>query len=324
MTMRVLVTGGFGNIGRSTVEALLARGHDVRVLSRRRADHARWAARRGRRLEARWGDICRPEDVRLAVSGCDTIVHLAAVLPPDSDDQPERAHEVNVGGTRKLVDAAKDLRPAPRFLFASSFDVFGPTQHLPPPRRASDPVQATDAYSAHKIAGEERVRSSGLRWSILRFADVPRIALREPHPIMFEIPLDTRIETLHTRDAGLAVASALDCDRAWENVMLVGGGPRCQVTFREYVRKMLAAMGVGGPLPEKAFGTRPYSTDWLDTEESERLLRYQRHSFDDIVGEIAALLGPRRLVVPLLRPWIRRRILKLSPYWRTSGMPLRT
>jgi nucleoside-diphosphate-sugar epimerase len=314
--MNVLVTGGFGNIGRSAVDVLRGGGHRVRVLSPRKPRHERTARRLG--LDAAWGDVRRAEDVAAALRDQEAVVHLAAILPPDSDAQPALAREVNVEGTRTLLAAAAALPSPPRFLFASTFDVFGRTTHLPPPRRLSDPVCATDPYTGHKIEAEGMVRASGLEHVILRFADVPRMELRPAHPIMFEIPLETRIETLHTRDAGLAVGRALQCPEAWGRTLLVGGGPRCQVTFRDYLARILTAMGVG-PLPEEAFGTTPYPTDWIDTEESEGLLRYQRHSFDDIVREIASLLGWRRPLMPLLRPMVRRRMLELSPYWRARG-----
>ena len=314
--MNVLVTGGFGNIGTSAVAALAADGHRVRVLSTRSPRHERTARRLG--LDVAWGDICRREDVASALRDQHAVVHLAAIIPPDSDEKPALARTVNVEGTRTLLAEAAASPNQPRFLFASTFDVFGRTTHLPPPRRVSDPVSATDAYTAHKIEGEGMVRASGLRHLIMRFADVPKLALRPAHPIMFEIPLDTRIEALHTRDAGLAVARALGCPEAWGRTLLVGGGPRCQVYFRDYLARFLTAMGVGS-LPEEAFGTTPYPTDWIDTEESERLLRYQRHSIDDIVREIGALLGWRRPLMPLLRPLVRRRMLSLSPYWRARA-----
>jgi nucleoside-diphosphate-sugar epimerase len=310
--VRVLVTGGFGNIGRSAVAALREDGHRVRVLSPRKRRHERLARRLG--IEPFWGDARRSDDVAAALVDQDAVVHLAAILPPDSDEQPELARSVNVDGTRTLLEAAAAVRQSPRLLFASTFDVFGHTTHLPPPRRLSDPVAATDAYTAHKIECEAMVAASGLEHVIFRFSDVPKIALRPAHPIMFEIPLDTRIETLHTRDAGVAVSRALASTEVWGRTFLVGGGARCQVYFRDYLAKLLTAMGVG-PLPEEAFGRRPYPTDWIDTEESERLLRYQRHSFDDIVAEIAGLLGWRRPFVPLLRPLVRRHMLGLSPYW---------
>jgi nucleoside-diphosphate-sugar epimerase len=184
----------------------------------------------------------------------------------------------------------------------------------PPPRHVDDPLVATNPYTEHKIECEAMVRASGLTWSILRLADVPILGIRDPHPIMFEIGLDNRIESLHADDAGLAIANALETPDVWGRVLFVGGGPSCQLTYREYLARLLAAMGVE-PLPEEAFSTAPYATDWLDTTESEALLHYQRHGFDDIAEAIAASLGWKRRLVPLAGPFARTALLRLSPYY---------
>jgi nucleoside-diphosphate-sugar epimerase len=325
--MRVLVTGAFGNIGASAVRELLRQGHQVRCFARdtganRRAatklsgDLARLGAMglSGADAAIAWGDMRRPEDLQRAVAGQEVILHLAYVLPPASEDHPEAVYEINVRGTRRLLEAARAQPQPPRFLFASSFDVFGHTQDQPPPRRVDDPVHATDAYSTHKLACEELVRTSGLDWAIFRFADVPPLAARRPHPIMFRIPLDTRFEVLHTADAGLALANALSCPEVWGKVTLIGGGPTCQVRYRDYLGRMLDVMGIG-PLPVNAFGSEPYCTDWLDTSESQRLLCYQRHSFEEVVGDVARALGPRRHLIAPVRRLARWWILRMSPYY---------
>jgi nucleoside-diphosphate-sugar epimerase len=157
------------------------------------------------------------------------------------------------------------------------------------------------------------VRRSGLAWSILRLADVPVLGIRDPHPIMFEIGLDNRIESLHADDAGLAIANVLETPQVWGRVMFIGGGPSCQLTYREYLTRLLAAMGVD-PLPEKAFSTAVYATDWIDTEEGEALLGYQRHSFDDIAEAIAASLGWKRNLASAASPLARAALLRLSAY----------
>ena len=74
-------------------------------------------------------------------------------------------------------------------------------------------------------------------------------------------------------------------------------------------------------LPEHAFSGKPYVTDWLDTEESQRLLTYQRHTFADIAGAIAGKLGWRRHLMPVAGPIARRAMLALSPYHRALPKP---
>ena len=313
--MKVLLTGPFGNIGSHAVPELLRQGHAVRCFDLPTPANRRLARRFAGRVEVAWGDLRDAEAVARAVPGAEAVVHLAAVIPPGSDEDPGRAREVNVDGTRILARACAARPARPRLVFTSTFDVHGHTLHRPPPRRVEDPIVATDPYTAHKIACEEIVRESGLAWCIFRLSDVPVIGLRGPHPIMFEIGLDNRIEVLHPDDAALALAHALATPEVWGRTLLVGGGPSCQVTYREYLGRILVAMGVG-PLPEEAFSRAEYVTDWIDTVESQRLLRYQRHGFDRVVADIAACLGWRRPLVPLARPFVRRAILGLSPYWK--------
>ena len=312
--MNVLITGAFGSIGTGLVEELLRRGHRVRTLDRptmrRRAKAAlRWGA-----VDATWGDVRDFAAVQAAAQGQDAIVHLAGILPPDTDADPKLAEQVNVGGTANVIAAARAAGRSPRLIYTSSFHVFGMTTHLEPPRRVDDPVEAVDVYTAHKLECEAMLKESGLGWLILRLAYVPHIAWRKPPSLLFEVPPNTRIETLHVRDAATALANALGCDDALGRILLVGGGPRCQISYRDYTTKTFTMLGVG-PLPDEAFGNTPYPTDWLDTSESERLLRYQSHSFEDILIDIRRKIGVRRQIIMLLRPFIRYAILRLSPYW---------
>jgi len=316
--MKILLTGAFGNLGLSTLEELLLQGHAVRCFDRPHMANLRTARRFAGKIDIMRGDMRRPADIERAVKDQDVIIHLAFMLPPPSEDNPDLARAVNIDGTRSLLDAARSLPNPPKFLFASSFDVFGCTQDLPPPRKVTDPVQATDHYSSHKIACEEMVKSSGLTWSIMRFADIPPLTLRSPHPVMFRIPLATRFEVVHTRDAGLAVANAMRTDAVWGKTLLIGGGPGCQIRYEDYLGRNLDMMGVGR-LPANAFGTQPYCTDWLDTEESNRLLNYQRYSFDDIMRQIAGKAAFQRRLTALVRPIARWYLLRMSPFYRPRG-----
>ncbi len=314
--MKVLLTGAFGNIGFSTLQELLLQGHTVCCFDLKNRQTEKRAQQVEGKVQVIWGDLRSSEDVAAAVHNQDVVVHLGYVIPPYIEEDLEMAQQVNMDGTRYILEAAQRQSQPPKILFGSSLDVFGFTQDQPPPRKVTDPVQVTDDYTKHKLYCEARVRNSDLVWSIYRFADIPPFAPRRPHPIMYRIPLDTRFEMLHTYDAGLAIANGIVCDEIWGKVLLIGGGSTCQVLYRDYLGRMLDAMGVG-MLPEQAFGHDPYCTDWLDTEESERLLHYQRHSFDEIIHDIVkynAPPAPIKMIMPLLRPLVQRWILRLSPY----------
>jgi UDP-glucose 4-epimerase len=320
--MIVLVTGAFGNIGTSTVTELLAAGHQVRCFDLPTRANRRRAARFGDRIRPFWGDIRRPQDLAPAVTGCDAVIHLAFIIPKmsttrlESESVPELAHSVNVDGTCNLLDVIRMQARPPRLIFASSMHVYGQTQHLPPPRRVVDPVAPMEHYARHKIECEEMVRSSGLRWTILRFAATFPLAL-QLDPGMFDVPLDNRIEFVHTRDVGLAVTRAIECDAVLGKTLHIGGGRACQYLFGEMADQLLGAMGVG-MLPTQAFSIIPFGTDWLDTDESEALLHYQRHDLRDYVRDMVALLGPRRQMIRLLRPFVRAWLLQRSLYYRRT------
>ncbi|MFF5289132.1 NAD-dependent epimerase/dehydratase family protein [Paractinoplanes globisporus] len=317
--MKVLLTGGAGNVGSHALPALVARGHTVRWFERPTTAKRRAARDLPPGVEVVWGDVTDAATVLRATDGVDAVVHLAAVIPPEADVEPERARAVNVDGTANVVAACQAQPAPPRLLFTSTFDVHGYTLDKPPPRRVDDPLVATNPYTEHKIECEGLIRESGLTWCIFRFADVPILGVRDPHPIMFEIGLDNRIEALHADDAGLAIANAVETPEVWGRTLFVGGGSSCQLTYREYLTRLLAAMGVP-PLPDGAFSDAVYATDWIDTTESEALLHYQRHDFTDIAEAIAASLGWKRRLVPLVGPLARRAILRLSPYHgRPSG-----
>ena len=317
--MKVLLTGAFGNVGKSTLEALLARGHVVRCFDIPSQANQKTARRFRDRVELAWGDLCNAGDVAAAVQGCDAVIHLGFVIPKlsatgiSSEDQPDFARCVNVGGTRNVVQAMCAQEHKPRLVFASSLHVYGKTQHLPPPRTADDTPHPLEHYAHHKVEAEGIIRESGLEWSILRLAAaLPLQLILDPG--MFDVPLDNRIEFVHTRDAGQAFANAVDHPEVPGRTLLIGGGSPCQLYYRQMMAQVLEAMGVGR-LPEKAFGREPYSTDWLDTRESQSLLHYQQRTFEDYTKDLRQALGSLRLLVVMARPMVQRWLLRRSPYY---------
>ncbi|MBA7622180.1 hypothetical protein ES703_29552 [subsurface metagenome] len=317
--MKVLLTGALGNIGRNATKKLIEQGHQVRCFDLKTRANEKVAQRIEGQIEVVWGDVRSPDDLAAAVQDQDVIIHLAFIMPPASEDRPQWAREINVDGTENLLQAMKTVLPPPKIIFSSTFSVFGDTQSQPPPRIVSDPVKPVDNYTRHKVECERLVQESGLDWAIFRFAVVPPMSLGgvEELPKMFDFPLDMRIEFVHPRDAGLALANAVGSKKVWCKTLLIGGGPSGQLYYRDFMGRMMNAMGIG-MLPERAFGSKAAMSDWLDTSESQSLLNYQQHTFEDFVLEIASLLGYKRYLVPLFRPLIRRWVLQKSPYFRAK------
>jgi len=323
--MRVLLTGAFGNIGRDTLKLLLTAGYDVRCFDVDTAANRKWHEKlmkepwQRRKTEVLWGDIRKRDDVERAVDGVGAIIHLAAIIAPLSEKQPDLATAVNVGGTENLIEAAKSTGAPPKFIFTGSISVHGRHMEDPPPRRASDPVTVSDHYTEHKVKCEEMLRNSGLPWSILRVGVVlVADAMGAFDPIVFEIPLDQRMETVHAKDAALACVNAIDADTVGKT-LLIGGGEGNQVLQRDFLREVMGAAGIG-MLPESAFKVPQQETDWfytdfMDTEESQRLLHFQVHTLEDYVRELKGSLGFRRVLARAFAPVIRRLLAAKSPYY---------
>jgi UDP-glucose 4-epimerase len=320
--MRILLTGAFGNVGSNALETLLDRGHEVRCFDVPTRGNKKVARRFKGRIEVFWGDLRNPEDVAAAVAGQDAVIHLAFVIPTlsatgvGSEEDPGLARAINVGGTRNLLAAMKSQPRPPRILFSSSLHIYGRTQDQEPPRRVDDPPQPIEHYAQHKVECEQLIRESNLTWSIFRLAAALPLRL-VLDPGMFDVPLDNRIEFVYSKDVGLAIANALENDQAWNRVWHIGGGPACQLQQRQIVAGVLESVGIG-MLPEKAFTTVPFPTDWLDTQESNQVLRFQEHTFADYTADVRRLLGPRRALIRLLRPAIRSWLLSNSPTMRRS------
>ncbi|HEX2093524.1 MAG TPA: DUF1990 family protein [Longimicrobiaceae bacterium] len=112
--MKVLVTGGTGVVGKSAVDHLLRRGHAVRLLSRHAGQDSRQWAEGVEPYEADMGDA---ESLRGAADGCEAVLHVAGIV---AEQPPEVTFDqVNVGGTRRLVDEARRAGVR-RFVYVSS------------------------------------------------------------------------------------------------------------------------------------------------------------------------------------------------------------
>ena len=313
--MKVLLTGAFGNVGSNALASLIEKGHQVTCFDIKTKATAKAAKLFKDKIDVIWGDLRRPDDIANAVKGHNVVVHLAYIIPPASEKNPDWAKEINVGGTKNLLNAIKSLSSPPKLIFSSSISVYGPTPDREPPRRCDEPLCPTDNYTHHKVECEKMVRESGLNWAILRFAAVP--LLGQVDPMMFEVPLNTRIEYVHPKDVGLAVANAVSCNEAFGKIMHIGGGPTGQFRYKEYLTGLMDGAGIGMP-PDEAFTTKPFYTDWMDTEESQRLLNYQRYPFEQYVKEMPSALGYKYQMSKILRPFIRKFILSKSPYYKSQ------
>jgi len=193
--MRVLVTGGAGYIGSVIAARLLARGHAVTVYDDLSRGHSAAVPREASFVD---GDIRDKTRMRGALQdgGCDAVVHMAALAEVgESVEQPERYHDVNVGGTAAVIAAAKAAAVG-RLVFSSTAAVYGEPMRVPIDE--DDALAPTNPYGEGKLAGERllaQAQAAGdLVFTALRYfnacgADGPRGEDHDPESHLIPLAL---------------------------------------------------------------------------------------------------------------------------------------
>ncbi len=172
--LKILVTGGAGFIGSHLVDLLLSQNHQVVVLDNFSTGKLNNLPSANCALSIITGDICCSDTVEQAATGCDAIVHLAAVASVQASvEHPCGTHQVNLVGTLNLLEAAKK-QGIRRFVYASSAAVYGDTEELPVSETTQ--LKPLTPYAADKLAGEYYIdfyrRQYDLQPVIFRFFNI--------------------------------------------------------------------------------------------------------------------------------------------------------
>ena len=263
-------------------------------------------SRTGRRLpdwtdsvEARAADVTTGAGLDEALAGTDAVVHLVAI-PRES--RGRRFEDVNVGGTRRVVEAA-ERAGIRRFVHLSVLGV------------VDDPKLG---YLRSKARGEQLVRESSLGWVVLRpslmfgvgdgFFNIVKTTLRYWSPGIVAIPGngDTRFQPLAADDLAIAVERSLtDTDRAGSVYEL--GGPEW-LTYRQIVDEVMRLTGMRRrklPIPIPLISALTAVTDRLlpiFPVTHDQIGSLQRQNFTDLDAfEAAFSVKPRKLDLSYLR-----------------------
>jgi len=184
----------------------------------------------------------------------------------------------------------------------------------------SDPLTPSrgDNYALTKISAEKLIRESGVEFAIFRLTYITSINKLSMDPLMFHMPLDTSIEICDTKDVGLALVNAIECNEVWGETFNLAGGKQCRITYREYLNDMMDIFGLGRNfLPEEGFAEKDFHCGYMNTDRSQSLLKYQIHTLEDYYGEVKRKIGPKKIFMPAIKWMVRLNLLKKSePYRR--------
>jgi NAD dependent epimerase/dehydratase len=276
---RILVTGADGFIGSHLTEQLVRRGCTVRAFVQYNSlgswgwlDDSPADVRQS--LDIFAGDVRDPHGVRTAMTGCDVVLHLAALIAiPYSYHSPQSYVDTNVSGTLNIVQAARDLG-LERVVHTSTSEVYGTARAVP--MTEEHPLQGQSPYSASKIGADQIALSFhaafGTPVTVIRPFNTygPRQSARAVIPtIISQVAAgarEVRLGATHpTRDFSFvadtvrAFQALAECDAAVGRVVNAGSG--FEVSIGATARTILELMGSDAAIVAEDQRLRPAASE---------------------------------------------------------------
>jgi|LakMenEpi03Aug12_release.lakeMendotaPanAssembly.Ray.scaffolds.fasta_scaffold15190_5 UDP-glucose 4-epimerase len=175
--VRVLVTGGAGFIGSNVVDALLARGYNVRAIDNLSTGTTRFLedASSDTKFELQQLDLLNFESLSASCRQIDLVIHLAANADVRFGwNHPRRDLEQNIVATQNLLEAMR-RNGVQKLIFSSTGSVYGDATIIPTPEDAPFPVQ-TSLYGASKLSAEAMIAAYAtaghLSATVFRFVSI--------------------------------------------------------------------------------------------------------------------------------------------------------
>lgn len=170
--MSIMVTGGAGFIGNRIIRKLVERGEDVVCfdLAPLRSNLAPYLDR----IQLYRGDLTQIPHLLEAVKSHNVhkIIHMAALLPPDTEDRPHFGMLVNIQGTNNVFEVAR-WASVQRVVYASSIAVYGVQEtfgerpvnedDLPAPINIYGMTKAANDFAAAKYRANYGLDLRGVR-----------------------------------------------------------------------------------------------------------------------------------------------------------------
>ena len=172
---KILVTGADGFIGSHIVESLVCLGFNVKAFTLYNSFNKwGWLDSLDKsvlsEIDVFSGDIRDPYGVKNAMEGCDTVLHLAALIAiPYSYHSPDTYIDTNIKGTLNVLQAARSLN-VERIIHTSTSEVYGTARFVP--ITEEHPLQGQSPYSASKIGADQ------LAYSFYTSFELPVITIR--------------------------------------------------------------------------------------------------------------------------------------------------
>ena len=316
---RILITGAAGTVGKEITKQLCEFPgiFEVTVFDRKTAASIQFFSKFKIKPTVFYGDIRKKEDISRACKNKDIIFHLAAIIPPVADQLPQLAREVNITGTRNLVESIEELSPDAFVIYASSVSIYG-DRNIDPWIKVTDTLKPSkrDEYARTKIEGEKLIRQSNLRWSIFRLCAIIGIGSHKFSPTMFHMPLNTKMEIATPGDTARAFIYAVKhLDKLNKNIYNLGGGEKCRIEYNELLSRCFDIMGLGAlDLPAHTFAAKNFHCGlYADGHILNDILDFRRDTIDDYFKNLERSIAPaQKVATRIFRNIIKRNLIRQS------------
>jgi dTDP-4-dehydrorhamnose reductase len=287
---RILLTGGSGTVGKEVLRQLLETpdSFEITAFDIKTAASRSFYRKFRKRVKVVYGNISDKTDVSEVCKEKDVVIHLAAIIPPLADRLPKLAKDVNVKGTKNLIECIEEFSPEAFFIYSSSISIYG-DRNANPFIKTADPYKPSDRdeYARTKIKAEELIRNSKLKWTIFRLTAIMGVDNHKPSGIMFHMPLDSHLEA-----------------ELKGNIYNLSGGEKCRIDYIEFLTRSFELFGLGKPdFADNSFARKNFHCGYYeDGDILNDILGFRRETIEDYFLNVKKSISPfRKISTGILR-----------------------
>jgi len=286
---RILVTGAGGAVGLQVIRFLLSEGkYDITALELKDKHVYKRLKRFKKRISIVYGDICDEGLMDALIKEQDVVIHLAGVLPHLANVRDELCKEIDLKGTKQIVNSIKNYNPECFLLYASTTSVYGKqNDYTKLTVNSKTNIIKGDYYSKYKLKGEEYIQNNLKKYSIFRLAYI----LSDPGPesLIYNVSPNMEMEFLSTADAGYAFSKAVEEEKKInKKIFNVSGGEKYRDNYYNFLIKIFKTYGMSIRflssyiLADKNY----YGGYYPDSDKLEEILKFRSKNLNSYYNSL--------------------------------------